>query len=164
VADMAALTAERLGLSGHELWRIGLAAELRDVGKTAIPDAILNNLGPLDEDEFRFMRRHTAIGERILLAAPSLAPTAELVRSSHERFDGTGYPDGLRGSAIPLGSGIIAVCDAFEAMVSGRPYRDAIPEGDALDELRDCSGTQFDPRVVEAFCALLDERGSLLPA
>ena len=153
VAALAALTAERLGLSGHELWRIGLAAELHDVGKTAIPDAILNKPSALDDDERTFMRRHTLIGERVILAAPSLAPTAELVRSSHERFDGTGYPDGLSGEAIPLGGRIIAVCDAFDVMVSGRPYRRAITADDALAELRRCAGTQLDPRVVEAFCA-----------
>ena len=149
--------AERLGLPAHEVKLHPLAAELHDVGKTAIPDAILNKPGPLDDDEWEFMRRHTVIGERIILAAPSLAPTAELVRSSHERFDGTGYPDALRGEEIPLGASIIAVCDAFDAMVSERPYRDAMSPADALVELRRCAGTQFDPGVVEAFCAVAEE-------
>ena len=102
------------------------------------------------------MRQHTVIGERILLAAPSLAPTAELVRSSHEAFDGKGYPDALRGEAIPLGSRIIAVCDAFDAMISDRAYRDGMAPAEAFAELRRCAGRQFDPRVVEVFCAVAD--------
>jgi diguanylate cyclase (GGDEF)-like protein len=155
VATLATRTAERLNLPAHEAKRIGLAAELHDVGKTAIPDAILNKPGPLDEQEWDFMRRHTVIGERILLAAPSLAPTAELVRSSHEAYDGAGYPDGLRGEEIPLGARIIAVCDAFDAMTSTRAYRGARSADDAIAELHRCAGSQFDPGVVEVFCALV---------
>ena len=157
VARNAALVAERLGVGDAETKRIGLAAELHDVGKTAVPDAILNKPGPLDANEWEFMRRHTVIGERILLAAPSLSPTADLVRSSHERFDGGGYPDGLAGDAIPLGASIIAVCDAFDAMVAERPYSAAMAPAEALAELRRCAGRQFHPEVVEAFCALVTE-------
>jgi two-component system cell cycle response regulator len=164
VADLAEKTAARLGLPMHEVKLIGLAAELHDVGKTAIPDAILNKPDPLDPDEWEFMRRHTIIGERIILAAPSLAPTAGLVRSSHERFDGTGYPDALHGDAIPLGASVIAVCDAFDAMVSERPYRSAMPIAGALEELHRCAGKQFDPRVVDAFSSLVAERDSTLLA
>ncbi|MET0615413.1 MAG: HD domain-containing phosphohydrolase, partial [Thermoleophilaceae bacterium] len=105
--------------------------------------------------EWSFMRRHPLIGERILLAAPALRPVARLVRSSHERWDGGGYPDGLRGDEIPLGSRVVAVCDAFDAMTTERPYREPIPEGEAIAELRRCAGTQFDPMVVEAFCRVL---------
>ena len=157
VAGLAERIAERLGLAEHQIKQISLAAKLHDIGKTAIPDEILNKPGPLDQDEWEFMRRHTVIGERIILAAPSLAPSAGLVRSSHERFDGTGYPDALTGGAIPLGASIIAVCDAFDAMVSKRPYRAAMSTGDAVVELRRCAGTQFDPAVVEAFCAVAEE-------
>jgi diguanylate cyclase (GGDEF)-like protein len=157
VAALAERTAQRWGLPAHEVKRIGFAAELHDVGKTAIPDTILNKPGALDENEWAFMRRHTVIGERIILAAPSLAPCAELVRSSHEAFDGTGYPDALRGEQIPLGARIIAVSDAFDAIISERPYRAARSVGEAVAELRRCAGTQFDPDVVEAFCAVLDE-------
>jgi diguanylate cyclase (GGDEF)-like protein len=164
VAAQALATGEKLGLSTHELWRVGLAAELHDIGKTAIPDALLDKPGPLDEEEWKFMHRHTVIGERIVRAAASLAPTAGLVRSSHERFDGGGYPDGLRGEAIPLGARIIAVSDAYEAMVTGRPYRDAISVEDTLEELRRCSGSQFDPRVVDAFMAVSAEPDFVLPA
>jgi two-component system cell cycle response regulator len=161
VAQLAAMTARGLGLSEHETKRIELAGELHDIGKVAIPEAILNKPGPLDEEEWEFMRRHTLIGERILAAAPSLAHSADLVRSSHERYDGGGYPDGLAGSEIPLGASIITVCDAFDAMTSARPYGEAISVSDALAELRLCSGAQFDPRVVGTFCDLIEQPESL---
>ena len=103
------------------------------------------------------MRRHTVIGERIIRAAPSLAHAAELVRYSHERFDGAGYPDALSRDEIPLGASIIAVCDAFDAMVSDRAYRQALSLADAMAELRSCAGTQFHPGVVEAFCTLVGQ-------
>jgi HD-GYP domain-containing protein (c-di-GMP phosphodiesterase class II) len=105
------------------------------------------------------MRRHPKIGERIVRAAPALARTAELVRSSHERFDGTGYPEGLTGAEIPLGSRIVAVCDAFDAMIGPRPYRLGMSVEGAVAELRRCAGTQFDAEIVDVFCALqADER------
>jgi HD-GYP domain-containing protein (c-di-GMP phosphodiesterase class II) len=128
---------------------------LHDVGKVAIPDAILDKPGPLDDEEWVFMRRHTVIGERIVAAAPALSPVAKLVRASHERWDGTGYPDAIGGQDIPLGARIIAVCDAYDAMVSDRPYRRGRGAADATAELRRCAGTQFDPAVVEAFVAEL---------
>ena len=103
------------------------------------------------------MRRHTVIGERILSAAPALVPASKLVRSSHERFDGNGYPDGLAGRAIPLGSRIIAVCDAYDAMVSDRPYRGSLGSAQALAELRRCAGDQFDPEVVDVFSQVVLE-------
>jgi two-component system cell cycle response regulator len=115
---------------------------------------ILSKPGALDPDEWAFMRRHTIIGERIVAGAPALAQVGRLVRSSHERWDGTGYPDELRGESIPIGSRIISVCDAFDAMVTERPYKARRSMGDALAELRRCMGTQFDPAVVEAFCTV----------
>jgi response regulator RpfG family c-di-GMP phosphodiesterase len=133
---------------------IARAAELHDVGKVAIPDAILAKPGPLDDDEREFMRRHTVIGEAIIEAAPALRPVAALVRATHERWDGSGYPDGLAGDAIPLGARVVAVCDAYSAMVQKRPYGEVLADRDALAELRRCAGTQFDPRVVAAFCAV----------
>jgi diguanylate cyclase (GGDEF)-like protein len=154
VAELAIGVARQLALPTTEVNRIGIAAELHDVGKAAIPDAILDKPGPLDDDEWAFMRQHTLIGERIMLVAPSLAATAELVRSSHEAFDGSGYPDGLLAEDIPLGARIIAVCDAFDAMTATRTYRAAMEPKDAYAELRRCSGTQFDPSVVAAFCSL----------
>ena len=149
-------TARRLGRSTEDVQRTTLAAELRDIGKTAIPDAILNKPGPLNDDEWAFMRRHTLIGERIISAAPSLSPAGKLVRSSHERYDGGG-PDALSGDEIPLGSRIIAVCDAYSAMVSDRSYRPGMPVAQAIAELRRCSGTQFDAGIVDAFCAVLKQ-------
>jgi HD-GYP domain-containing protein (c-di-GMP phosphodiesterase class II) len=154
VAELATGVARRLALPESEVSRIGIAAELHDVGKAAIPDAVLDKPGPLDDDEWAFMRQHTLIGERILLVAPSLAATAELVRSSHEAFDGSGYPDGLLAEEIPLGARIIAVCDAFDAMTTKRTYRAAMAPNEAYAELRRCSGTQFDPNVVAVFCTL----------
>jgi diguanylate cyclase (GGDEF)-like protein/putative nucleotidyltransferase with HDIG domain len=156
VAQLSSMLAQSLGLSHAEVNRIELAAELHDIGKVAIPDAILNKPGPLDEAEWEFIRRHTVIGERILTAAPSLAHIAKLVRSHHERYDGTGYPDRLVGEEITLGASIIAVCDAFAAMTRERPYSHAITVADALSELRDCSGAQFHPHVVQAFCDLIE--------
>ncbi|MGI8863393.1 MAG: HD domain-containing phosphohydrolase [Solirubrobacteraceae bacterium] len=161
VATLAGMAAHRLGLSEAEIKRTKVAAELHDIGKAAIPDTILKKPGPLDEEEWAFMRRHTLIGERIINAAPCLVRAAELVRSSHERHDGRGYPDQLAGDEIPLGASIIAVCDAFDAMTSTRPYSEPMAITDALAELRGCSGSQFHPDVVQAFCALIEQRAAL---
>ncbi len=151
VAELSMAVARRLGMLAEDLDEVSRAAELHDVGKIAIPEAILRKPGPLDDEEWSFMRRHTMIGERILSAAPALVPVARIVRSSHERWDGAGYPDGLAGDDIPIGARIVAVCDAYDAMVSDRPYRSARSPREALAELRGCAGTQFDPRVVDAF-------------
>jgi two-component system, cell cycle response regulator len=163
VAALADATALGLGMSDDQRTAVRQAAMLHDIGKAAVPDAILNKPGPLEEDEWVFMRRHTVIGERIMQAAPALAAAAPLVRSSHERFDGSGYPDALAGAAIPLGARVIAVCDAYDAMVSDRPYRAAVTHAEALAELLRCAGTQFDPAVVQAFVAVAEDT-RLLPA
>ena len=155
VSRMAELVARQLGVSDDQLEPICHAAELHDVGKVGIPGAILSKPGELDPAEWEFMRRHTIIGERIVSGAPALAQVGRLVRSSHERWDGTGYPDELGGEEIPLGSRVIAVCDAFDAMQSERPYKAGRETSDALSELRRNSGTQFDPAVVEAFCVVI---------
>ena len=126
VAELAERTAPALGLDIDMVRAVRQGAELHDIGKLAVPDAILNKPGPLDDAEWAFMRRHTLVGERILAAAPALADVAQLVRASHERWDGSGYPDGLAGEQIPLGSRVIAVCDAWDAMVTDRPYRRAM--------------------------------------
>jgi diguanylate cyclase (GGDEF)-like protein len=157
VADLAVAVARKLGLSPDEVDQVRHAADLHDVGKVAIPDAILDKPGPLDADEWTFMRRHTIIGERIVAAAPALSEVAVLVRASHERYDGAGYPDGLAGDAIPLGARIVAVCDSFDAMVANRPYRLALPHAAALAELERCAGSQFDPVVVGAFVEALGD-------
>jgi two-component system cell cycle response regulator len=158
VTDLCKEVGRKLALPEEQVTHLLQAASLHDVGKAAIPDAILNKPGSLDAQEWAFMHRHPVIGERILGAAPALAQAAKLVRSSHERVDGKGYPDGLAGDDIPLGARIIAVCDAYDAMTSDRPYRAAMSHEGALSELRKCAGTQFDPLVVEAFGAVLGER------
>jgi two-component system cell cycle response regulator len=162
VAELSIATARELGLAEHEITRIGLAAQLHDIGKTAIPESILNKPGPLDDEEWGFVRSHTLVGERIIAAAPSLAHTATLVRSSHERIDGNGYPDRLAGDDIPLGSRIIAVCDAYDAMIAPRPYRNPRSVSDALSELQDWAGSQFDPDIVEAFITVASHRETLV--
>ena len=164
VAELAVATARGFGLSSEEIEEIRLAAELHDVGKVAIPDAILDKPAGLDHDEWAFIRRHTLIGERIITAAPALMKVGALVRSSHENVDGSGYPDQLRGGAIPLGSRIISVCDAFDAMTTDRSYRRAMSDEQAIAELHRCAGTQFDPTVVERFCQALSRQESLTTA
>jgi diguanylate cyclase (GGDEF)-like protein len=159
VATAAKAVGTRLGVAGRDLQDLIYAAELHDVGKVAIPDSILSKPGPLDAGEWDFMRRHTVIGERILAAAPSMKAVASIVRATHERCDGGGYPDGVSGEAIPIAARIIAVCDAYDAMVAARPYRPAISHGQALVELRHCARLQFDPRVVVAFVAEFPDRG-----
>ena len=161
VTELCRAVAAKLALPEEEVAPLLQAASLHDVGKAAIPDEILHKPGPLDDAEWEFMRRHTLIGQRILSAAPALARAATFVRSSHERFDGQGYPDGLPGADIPLGARIIAVCDAYDAMRSSRPYRVAMSLEGALTELRRCAGTQFDPAVVDAFSAVIAEREPL---
>jgi diguanylate cyclase (GGDEF)-like protein len=167
VADLSEAVSVELGLSADEVAEVRQAAELHDVGKMAIPDEILLKVAPLDEDEWKFMYAHTVIGERILSGVPTLGRVALLVRSSHERIDGLGYPDGLAGDAIPFGARIIFGCDAFHAMTSSRPYA-PIPstENEALAELRRCAGAQFDQGVVDALVAVVTRRASFveLPA
>jgi two-component system, cell cycle response regulator len=155
VGTLVLAVGREMGLAGEDLDALARAAELHDVGKIAIPDAILDKAGPLDPEEWEFMRRHTILGERILMAASALRPVARLVRSSHERFDGDGYPDGLHGEEIPLGARIIFVCDAYHAMISERPYSPALTTDDAAAELHACAGTQFDPTVVDALSNVL---------
>ena len=152
VAGLAAGVVAALGLDRPGREEIARAAELHDIGKLAIPPEILAKPGPLAGPERELLRRHTVVGEAMIRAAPTLRRVALLVRASHERWDGHGYPDGLSGEAIPLGARIVAVCDAFSAMCEDRPYGNVLCEAEALAELRRCAGTQFDPRVVRAFC------------
>jgi two-component system, cell cycle response regulator len=154
VANLAEQTARELGCSATLIERIRLAAELHDIGKMAIPEAILRKSGALTEQEWTLMRQHTVAGERIIASSDALADVAPLVRFSHERWDGDGYPDGLAGEQIPQGARIIAVCDAYHAMTSDRAYRQAMSPEVGLAELQAGAGTQFDPAVVEAFLRL----------
>jgi two-component system cell cycle response regulator len=162
VAVLASAVARSLGLDRGRVEEVRIAAELHDVGKFAVPDAILEKADGLDDTEWEFMRRHTIIGERIVGAAPALAGVAKIVRSSHERVDGGGYPDGLCGEEIPLGARILCSCDAFSAMTAERPYAAAMTPELALAELRRCAGSQFDARVVAALDDVL-AAGALSP-
>lgn len=154
----------RLGLEREEIDDIALAAELQPVGLLTVPDSVLEKEA-LDEAERALVRSHTAEGARIVAAAPGLATVARLVRSSAEHFDGSGYPDGLAGESIPIGARVIAVAVAFAAMTEPRPHRQPVNPGEALAELRRSSGSQFDPRVVEALAAdLAEESVPAVPA
>ena len=155
VSSLAVRVGERLGLSLEELEELRLAAELHDVGKLAIPDVVLQKSGSLDATEWGFIHSHTLIGQRILSSAPALRPVGAIVRSTHENWDGTGYPDGLAGESIPLAARIIAACDAYSAMTSDRPYRSARTPEEAVAELRRCADRQFDRTVVQLLCAVL---------
>jgi diguanylate cyclase (GGDEF)-like protein len=164
VEDLSDAIAVHLGLSAAERAPLLQAAALHDVGKVGIPDAILSKPGALDETERQFMRKHTIIGERILAAAPVLAEAGKIVRSTHERYDGSGYPDGLVGEQIPVAARIIAVCDAYDVMTVGGSYRESIPHELAIAELRRFAGSQFDPAIVEEFCKVMAERRRLAVA
>jgi diguanylate cyclase (GGDEF)-like protein/putative nucleotidyltransferase with HDIG domain len=153
IAEQAEAVGRRLGMDEAELRDLRLGAVFHDIGKIAVPEAILNKPGPLTPAERDVMQRHTVVGEQILAPVEFLAGVCRLVRHEHERWDGGGYPDGLGGEQIPLGSRIILACDAFHAMTSDRPYRRALPEGVAQAELRRNAGTQFDPAVVDALLA-----------
>jgi two-component system cell cycle response regulator len=155
VARLAQRVGRELGMSAYELKTLIAAAELHDVGKAAIPEAILDKPAALDGQERAFIERHTTIGERIIASAPTGRPVATIVRATHEHYDGNGYPDGLAGEQIPLAARIIAICDAYEAMTSTRSYRAALPYDEALAELRRCAGSQFDPRLTEVFLNIL---------
>jgi hypothetical protein len=150
VAELARAVGERLGIAGSDLWLLGLAARLHDVGKIGVPDAVLNKPGPLDSAEWALMREHAATGAEMIARVPGLGAVAPLVRAHHERWDGGGYPDGIAGEKIPIASRVIAACDAFQAMVAVRPYRPALSLDEAVCELTAGSGSQFDPAVVAA--------------
>ncbi len=160
VGTLAMAIGRRFNLNSEQLDELRRAAELHDLGKLAVPDQILNKPSPLTDSEWRLMRQHTIIGERILSAAPALRPVARLIRSSHERWDGDGYPDGLAGEETPLGSRIISACDAYDAIISERPYDPARTGEEALQELRRNAGSQFDADVVEALCEFLEAEGA----
>jgi two-component system cell cycle response regulator len=157
VSRLAVAVGRELGFDAEEIDVLRRAAEFHDIGKIAIPEEILRKPEPLNEMEWELMRKHTLVGERLLGTFPSMTPVARLVRASHERWDGEGYPDGLAGDEIPLGARIISVCDAFDAMRGDRTYSTRREQEDALAELRRGAGTQFDPDVVEVFCRIVDQ-------
>jgi len=155
VVDLTARVGESLAIDREEISRIRTAALLHDIGKVGVPDEILHKPGALDDHEWGIMRQHPVIGERILRAIPGLGAVARIVRHEHERWDGGGYPDGLAGTQIPVGSRIILACDAYHAMTSDRPYRRAMAHADAMTQLSGNAGTQFDPDVVQALVGYL---------
>jgi diguanylate cyclase (GGDEF)-like protein/putative nucleotidyltransferase with HDIG domain len=161
VAHYATGTAQRLGWGGADLAYLRVAAMLHDVGKVALPDQILRKPGPLDKAEYEEVKTHSVIGADFVNRVDGLAPIAVWVKHSHEHYDGTGYPDGLRAEDIPLASRILLVADAFDAMTTDRPYRRAIGNEEAIAELRNKAGRQFDPRCVTAFEEFLTATGEL---
>jgi diguanylate cyclase (GGDEF)-like protein len=156
LVERAEAVGRRLHMPEPDLRALRYAAVFHDIGKLAVPEAILNKPGPLTEEEFAIVQRHTVVGEQILAPVEFLADVLPLVRGAHERWDGSGYPDGLAGEEIPLGARIVFACDTYDAMTTDRPYRAALPAEEARAELRRAAGTQLDPRVVEA---LLDVVG-----
>jgi two-component system cell cycle response regulator len=163
-AYRAIALARRFELDREQIDDIALAAELQEIGLLAVPEIVLQKEARLDETETAMIRSHTVEGERIIGAAPGLTSVAALVRSSAERYDGSGYPDGLAGDAIPLGSRLIAVAVAFAAMTSPRAGREPLSLDDALAELRRNASNQFDPRVVEALARDVAEEATPVPA
>ena len=161
--ELALAVGDRLALTGEQLDQLEQVALLHDIGKLAIPNEVLHKMGPLDEDEWQLMRTHPEVGARILSRIPHLSEVARAVRHEHERWDGTGYPDGYAGVGIPMASRIVFACDAYHAMTSDRPYRAAMERGEAVSELCRCAGSQFDPDVIEALLEVIDEAPAVAP-
>jgi HD-GYP domain-containing protein (c-di-GMP phosphodiesterase class II) len=155
VIDLAIAVARELDLPDAEVFEVGQVALLHDIGKVGVGDAVLNKSAALTEEEWKEMREHPAIGARIVASVDGLEHLAPAIRAERERWDGTGYPDGLKGDDIPLSSQICFASDSYHAMTSDRPYRDALPQRAAIEELRAWSGKQFSPRVVDALLAVI---------
>jgi diguanylate cyclase (GGDEF)-like protein/putative nucleotidyltransferase with HDIG domain len=164
-SEEATIYAEALGraykLTDKQLELVKMAAKLHDLGKIGVPEHILRKAGPLDEEEWRIMREHPTLGAKILEPIESLAELVPIVQCHHERWNGSGYPAGLKGTRIPLEARLIAVIDSYHAIVSERPYKKAMPASYALDQLRNQAGTNFDPDLIEAFCSIVDEDGNI---
>jgi HD-GYP domain-containing protein (c-di-GMP phosphodiesterase class II) len=157
VQDITKLIAKRLGINGKELEDLQQGALLHDIGKIGIPDRILLKNGPLDDEEWKVMRMHAQIGYDIIKSSPDLKDAAEIVGKHHERWDGTGYPVGLKGEEIPMGARIFAIADSYDAMRSDRPYRKGMSVKESVVEINKNAGTQFDPNIVEIFNELINE-------
>jgi putative nucleotidyltransferase with HDIG domain len=156
IERLAVLTGERLGMFGQELIDLSYAAYLHDVGKIRVPDEILGKSSALSAGEWEIMKRHAEYGAEMLREKEFLGTAGKMVEAHHERYDGNGYPKGLKGEEIPLGARIIAVVDTYDAITSDRPYQSAHAKQEAVRELREHAGTQLDPRVVEAFLSLIE--------
>jgi HD-GYP domain-containing protein (c-di-GMP phosphodiesterase class II) len=156
VVELSLAVSDHLGLDHRQRRNVEFAALLHDVGKIAVPKEIINKAGPLTDDEWLVIKAHTIEGQRMLdRVGGLLSDVGRIVRSSHEKWDGTGYPDGLVGEQIPIESAIVSCCDAFNAMTTDRSYRTAMSLDEAIDELRRNAGTQFSPAVVEALFDIL---------
>ena len=164
VVELSLAVSDHLGLDHRQRRNVEFAALLHDVGKIAVPKEIINKAGPLDPEEWQVMYRHTIKGEEMLNRVGGvLSEVGRIVRSSHEHYDGSGYPDGLHGEEIPIEARIVACCDAFSAMITTRSYRKAMPLEAALSEVRACAGTQFDPRVADSLAVVSTADGSTRP-
>jgi len=150
--------ARELGQSEQEASALGITAVLHDIGKLFVPETVLTSTGPLDAEGWELMRRHTTLGQQFLTGHTGFELAAAIARHHHERWDGSGYPDGLAGTAIPEPATIVAVADAFDAMTRGRPYRRARSVEATIEEISDCSGAQFSPHVVAALLRLHKRR------
>lgn len=157
IAGLVPRVGKLLGVRGEAAEELELAARFHDVGKVAIPEEVLRKPGPLDDREWQLMACHVEWGAELLRHLPECETIARIVRHHHERYDGGGYPDGLKADQIPLASRIITVCDAYGAMISDRPYRRALPRRHALDELRHGAGEQFDPAAVAAVLSITED-------
>jgi HD-GYP domain-containing protein (c-di-GMP phosphodiesterase class II) len=162
ITDMALHVGGALQLDGEAMKRLELGALFHDIGKIGVPSEILRKPGPLTDEEFEIVKSHPELGEKILAPIERLADVRPVVRACHERWDGLGYPDGLKADEIPLEARIVLVCDAFHAMVTDRPYRARLASDEAVRRLGEASGSQFDPVVVDAFLRLYDA-GDVVP-
>ncbi|MFH1222844.1 MAG: HD-GYP domain-containing protein [Pseudomonadota bacterium] len=158
VTEYSLRIGEEMGLDKEQLKELELASVLHDIGKLGIPDKILKKPGRLTKQEYEIMQQHSVKGEKMLEGIADLEHYKQYVRAHHERYDGFGYPDGLKGMSIPLVSRILFVADSYDAMTSDRPYRKGTDSNVALDEIIRCSGTQFDPQIVEIFIRMMREK------
>jgi HD-GYP domain-containing protein (c-di-GMP phosphodiesterase class II) len=158
VVEKTVQLALAMGMHESELVHVRRGALLHDIGKMGVPDVILHKRGPLTEEEWEVMRRHPTDAFELLSRIPYLKTALDIPYRHHERWDGSGYPDGLQGEEIPLAARIFAVVDVWDALLSERPYRHAWPEAEVIAYLRDNAGRQFDPTVVEMFLRLLDQK------
>ncbi len=162
VADLSANIATEMGLSEEDVERVRMAGRLHDLGKIGTRDAVVNKEGPLTADEFEHVKQHVIIGAQILAPLVHLGDIVAMVKSHHERFDGSGYPDGLRGEDVPMGGRIIAVAEVYDALTTARPYQEKMTPEQAVERMADLSGTVLDPRVYEALARLVGRRQTLV--
>jgi putative nucleotidyltransferase with HDIG domain len=162
VADLSANIAAELQIPEEEVERVRMAGRLHDLGKIATREGVVNKEGPLTPEEFEHVKQHVIIGAQILAPLTHLGDVVSMVRSHHERWDGTGYPEGLRGEEIPIGGRIIAAAEVFDALTTSRPYQEKMTPEQAAERLGDLSGTVLDPRVFEALAGIVARRGTLV--